>query len=129
MPDSDSYADSYSDSYEINKGSTGTDSNDAELLWTLLECQFIGTDIGVKMGAVAIGIGIGIGVGFNRHMNRSRAVVTHHKAVKHAHSKCVEPLKLDKFRYNISSKMYLSYIFLPNEEWKNLKGCMYHKEG
>ena len=56
---------SYSNSYEINKGSTGTNSDDdsyAELLWKLLEFHFIGTDISVKMGAIAIGIRIEIGI-------------------------------------------------------------------
>ena len=62
LPNSDSYA----DSCRINKGSTGTNSDDdsyAELLKKLLEFHFIGIHISVEMGAVAIGIGIGISVG------------------------------------------------------------------
>ena len=66
FPLSDS--DSFTDSYEMNKGSTGTDSDGnsyGQLLWKLLAFHLISTDIGAKLGTVAIGIrkGITIGIG------------------------------------------------------------------
>ena len=66
LPDSDSYSDSYTDFYEMNKGSTGTNSDGdsyGQLLWKLLKFHLIGTNISAKFGTVAIGIGIGITIG------------------------------------------------------------------
>ena len=56
LPDSDSYSNSSTDSFEVNKGSTGTDSDGdsdgdsyGQLLRKLLKFHLISTDISAKL--------------------------------------------------------------------------------
>ena len=66
FPLADSYADSNSYSNNMQKGSTGTDSDghsDAKSQWKLVKFHLISTDISVKLCTVPICIRIGIGIG------------------------------------------------------------------